>query len=140
MKKENIALNFFLDMAKTQAIMERRFDSRLGGINFSWFIILNHLSASGDGKMRRIDLAEKVGLTASGVTRILLPMEKIGLVKRELSDLDGRVSYVALAAGGKKKLNEALERAEIMLEEIIPEGKIKKLEEMIKLLGEIIRS
>jgi DNA-binding MarR family transcriptional regulator len=69
--------------------------------------------------MRRVDLADTIGLTASGITRLLLPMEKIGLVRREAHDGDARVSYVALAPGGEQKLSEALSRAEEFCSDII---------------------
>jgi len=137
MSNINSSLKFFLDLSKVQAIMSRRFDGRLGGLGFNELIILFHLSQAADGKMRRVDLAEKVGLTASGITRLLLPMEKIGLVKRELNEHDGRVSFVRLAPGGKRKLSEAMERAEIFMEEIIPAGKIKKLKEISGVLDEL---
>jgi DNA-binding MarR family transcriptional regulator len=87
--------------------------------------------------MRRGDLAEKLGLTASGVTRLLLPMEKIGLVRREADKSDARVSYVVLGAGGKQKLTEGIERAELYIAEMLPDGKGKKLIELTKLLVEI---
>lgn len=137
MSKIKHSLNFFMSLAKTQAIMSRRFDGRLGGLGFNEFVILFHLSQAYGGKIRRIDLAEKIGLTASGVTRLLLPMEKIGLVKREINEHDARVSYVMLAPGGKRKLEEALERAEIFLEEIIPADKMKRLAEFSKVLIEL---
>lgn len=121
--------------------MTRRFDRGLGGVGFSEFAILYHLSQARDGKLSRIDLAEKVGLTASGITRLLLPMEKVGLVKREASEQDARVSFVALASGGRRRLAEALERAELLSEEIIPSAKfsdLKKLSAILTELGSII--
>ena len=93
-------------------MVTRRFDGSLGGISFTEFMILYHLSQANDEKMRRIDLASKVGLTASGITRLLLPMEKIGLIKKESNAQDARVSFVLLALGGKTKLEEAVENAE----------------------------
>jgi len=90
--------------------------------------------------MRRIDLAEKIGLTASGITRLLLPMEKIGLIKKEANEQDARVSYVVLASGGQTKLNEGLERLEIFSEDLIPKTKYKKIEEATKLLTELGKS
>ena len=69
--------------------------------------------------MRRVDLADTIGLTASGITRLLLPMEKIGLVRREAHDGDARVSYVAIAPGGEAKLTEAISRAEEYCSDII---------------------
>lgn len=108
------ALQFFVNLSKIQSVVTRRFDGRLNGLGWTDFIILLHLAQASDEKLRRIDLAEKIGLTASGVTRVLLPMEKIGLVTREINENDARVSYVVLAPGGKEKLFEALERAEYL--------------------------
>src|SRR6476661_7172096 len=78
--------DFCLRLARATAVLVRRFDNSLGsqhGISFSDFQLLNHLSRAPGGRLRRVDLAERVGLTASGVTRTLLPLEKIGLVTRE---------------------------------------------------------
>jgi DNA-binding MarR family transcriptional regulator len=106
------SLKLFLNLATVQAAMSRRFDGRLGSLGLTEFIILFQLAHAKEEKMRRIDLAESVGLTASGVTRLLAPMEKIGLVKREANAADARVSLVTLAKGGKHALENALENAE----------------------------
>lgn len=121
------ALQFFVNLSKIQSVVTRRFDGRLNGLGWTDFIILLHLAQASDEKLRRIDLAEKIGLTASGVTRILLPMEKIGLVTREVNENDARVSYVVLAPGGKEKLFEALERAEYLSGSAIPASKMSKI-------------
>ncbi len=131
------ALEFYINLAKAQAVSERRFDSKLGGIGFSWFIVMYHLSREKDGKLRRVDLAEKSGLTASGVTRILLPMEKIGLVKRESNAYDGRVSDVSLTNAGKNKLIETLERIEQYFEDTIRDEKAIRMKKLSELLVEI---
>ena len=139
MTKITPALKLLLSMARAQAVMTRRFDSRLGGgIGFTDFLILHHLSLAEEGKLRRVDLAEKVGITASGITRLLPPMEKIGLVKREESAHDARVSFVSLAAGGRRLLEERLEKAELLAEEAlsnVKEQKIKELTEVCLQLG-----
>lgn len=137
MKKINSSIQFCLNVAKFQTEITRRLDARLNGLGFNEFIILYHLSQADDNKMRRIDLAEKIGLTASGITRLLLPMEKIGLIKKEPNEHDARVSYVVLATGGKTKLEEGLERMEIFCEDIIPDNKIKKVGELSELLIEL---
>ena len=124
-------LKFFVNLAQVQAIIVRALDRSMdGGLGFNDFIILYHLSQAPNERMRRTDLAEKVALTPSGVTRMLLPMEKIGLVKRESSDTDGRVSYVKLAPGGKRLLGETLESAEAMAEELLPTVRISKPTEL----------
>ncbi len=130
-------IKFFITMARAQSVLNNRFDRGLNGLSFTEFIILYHLSQAKDRKMRRIDIADKIGFTASGVTRLLLPMEKIGLIKSGPTEDDARVRTVVLASGGKKKLEEALERLELLGEEIIPEAEYPKLIAASKLITEI---
>jgi DNA-binding MarR family transcriptional regulator len=77
------------------------------GISFTEFHVMFHLSNSASGSMRRIDLAESVGLSASGVTRLLNPMQKIGLVEKEESARDARVSLVGLTDSGRTVFSDA---------------------------------
>lgn len=58
--------------------------------------------------MRRINLAESIGLTASGVTRLLNPMEKRKLVVKKANPRDARVSLVKLSSTGEKIFAEAM--------------------------------
>lgn len=139
MKKINSSVEFFLELARAQSVFARRFDARLGGLGMSDFLILYHLNQADGEKLRRIDLAEKVGLTASGITRLLAPMEKIGLVKRETNTTDARVSFVTIASGGKRKFEEALEDAEVLADEIISSDKRKDISKYSQLLREISR-
>lgn len=137
MNKITQQTRFFLELAKTQTILSRRFDGKLGGLSLSEFTILLTLHEAPGEKIRRIDLAEKVGLTASGITRILLPMEKIGLIKKETNERDARSSFVTLAPGGKGMLMEAIERAELFSQDIFPPIADKKLEEIINILQKL---
>lgn len=137
-------LTFFLKLSRVQAILARSFDRHLGvGIGFTDFVILYHLSQAPEEKMRRIDLADAVALTPSGITRLLLPMEKIGLIEREASTSDARVSYVKLAPGGKRLLKESLEKAEQISAEFLPSTKVEKMSDISEIfsylaMGQII--
>lgn len=132
----NQSLQFFLELAKLYNIMSRRFDGRLNGLGLNEFLVLYELSQARDEKLRRVDLAERVGLTASGVTRLLLPMEKIGLVRKTVNKDDARSSYVSLASGGKKKLEDALERAEEFCATILP-SETEELDAATRLMGRL---
>lgn len=133
------ALDFFLQLAKAKTVLSRRFDNRLSfhGLGFSDFVILYHLSQAPNERMRRVDLAERIGLTASGVTRMLVPMEKIGLVKRETSDRDARIAYVTLAPGGKRLLEESLESAEVLAQDLLPLLQARKVKEFTEVLVQL---
>jgi DNA-binding MarR family transcriptional regulator len=133
------ALKFFLNLNIVQTVAARKFDNRLSthGISLNDFLILYHLGEAPDEKLRRTDLAEKIGLTASGVTRMLVPLEKSGLVRREVNSRDARVSYVKLAPGGKRILLEGVAAAETVTEQMLAPVKSRKLEDLSKLLGEL---
>ena len=121
-------LSFFISLSRIETVLSRRLDARLGGLGWSDFLILHALSVAPDGRLRRVDLADTIGLTASGITRLLLPMEKIGLITREAHDGDARVSYVKIAPGGHAKLTEAIIRAEEFCSDIIHSAESTEVE------------
>lgn len=125
--KLNPQLKLFIQISKSQAILNRAFDNKLSGISSTEFIILNHLNLSPNKSLRRSDLAEKIGLTPSGITRLLLPMEKIGLVGTQLDERDARVKFVTLTSGGESKLNDEIEYANIFFESKIPSKNIETI-------------
>lgn len=131
---ENKELEFLLNLSKLNSKIYRKLDASLWWIWFNDFIVLYYLNQAIDKKLRRIDLAEKVGLTASGVTRLLLPMEKIWLVSKEVNQFDARVSYVVLAKWWETKLEEAMERINFVLAEIMPNSLKSELEKTTTLL------
>lgn len=65
------------------------------------------LSVLAHGPVRRVDLAQRLGLTASGVTRLLEGLEAAGLVARAACPSDRRVTYAVLTAGGSARLAAA---------------------------------
>lgn len=93
-----------LKLTSLHTLTLKKIDQQLGvhGISFTEFLVMYHLKSAANETMRRIDLADSIGLSASGVTRLLMPMEKIGLVKKEANPRDARVSLVKLTKGGKK--------------------------------------
>lgn len=123
-------------LAKTDAIVSRKLSGQ--GLGFGDLAVLQAISQAPEGKIRRTDLAEAVGLTASGVTRLLVPLEKIGVVKREAHERDGRVSYVTITKSGKELFADTLKDIEQKCEELIPEHQKSKLEQASALLEAII--
>lgn len=107
--KNSEELSLIMNLSKAHFSINRKMDARLScyGIGLSDFVILQHLQAAPEHKMRRVDIAAAVGLTASGITRVLAPMEKYGLVTRESNERDARVSFVVITSGGKRLLSQA---------------------------------
>jgi len=117
-------LDAVLRLARAQTTLVKRFDAALGalhGVSLSDFTTLLRLGQAPGGRMRRVDLAETLGLTASGVTRGLAPLERIGLVVRETGARDARVAYAALTDAGRRRLTDMLATAEQIAAEIFPD-------------------
>lgn len=77
------------------------------GLTINDYEVLLHLQRAPEARLRRVDLAERVLLTASGITRLLDGLERSGLVAREASDSDRRVVFAKLTEAGERKLREA---------------------------------
>lgn len=139
-KSVSQALSFCLRLAKANAALIRRFDGRLGtmhGIGFGDFTVLLALSQAPGARLRRIDLAGELGLTASAVTRILIPLEKIGLVKRQRDPRDARVGYATLTESGKRILAESLVSAEVISQDELPRQRGAELQALSEVLAHI---
>jgi DNA-binding MarR family transcriptional regulator len=79
------------------------------GLTINDYGALLALSRADEGRMRRVDLAEELTLTASGVTRLLEGLERAGHVERAECASDRRVTYAVLTPAGREKLEEASE-------------------------------
>ena len=132
------SLEFALRLARAQATLVRRLDQVLGGyhgISFGDFMLLHYLNRAPGGRLRRVDLAERQGLTASGVTRTLLPLEKIGLVERQQDPRDARVAYAAITATGRELLNNAVVVAEQISKDLLRNCPQERFAELSAALG-----
>lgn len=131
-------VKFIISLAKTQSVLVKRFEGGLGnGLGFNEFLILFYLDQSPEKRMRRIDLAEKIGVTASGITRMLLPMEKIGLIKSDLTSQDARVRFVLISKSGQDKIKETLARFSDLIGGILSSVKDSDIKGLSNLLVEI---
>ena len=77
------------------------------GLTLNDYEVLLHLSHAEGGRLRRVDLAERVILTASGITRLLEGLERGGFVRKENCASDARVTYAKITPAGTAKLREA---------------------------------
>jgi DNA-binding MarR family transcriptional regulator len=79
------------------------------GLTINDYEALLLLSRAEGQRMRRVDLAGDLLLTASGVTRLLDGLEAAGLVERAACASDRRVVYAVLTRAGREKLAAASE-------------------------------
>lgn len=77
------------------------------GLTLNDYEVMLYLSRAERRMMRRVDLAQSVVLTASGITRLLDGLERSGFVEKHSCATDARVSYAKLTDAGLRKLREA---------------------------------
>jgi len=103
-------LDPWIAFLRTHSAITRELSAQLQrehGLTLNDYEVLLHLSHAEGGMMRRVDLAETVLLTASGITRLLEGLEGAGFVCKETCSSDARVSYAKLTDAGAEKLREA---------------------------------
>jgi len=77
------------------------------GLSLNAYEALHELAQAEGGRLRRIDLARRLALTPSGVTRLLEGLQEAGFVARRECSSDLRVTYAELTDAGLAKLREA---------------------------------
>jgi DNA-binding MarR family transcriptional regulator len=77
------------------------------GLTINDYEALLVLAQAEGRRMKRVELARRLLLTPSGVTRLLEGLERSGYVQRVACDVDLRVSYAQLTDAGAEKLEAA---------------------------------
>ena len=77
------------------------------GLSINDYEALHALAQTESGYMKRVDLARSLGLTPSGITRLLEGLELAGLVERASCPTDLRVTYARLTDAGSGTLEAA---------------------------------
>lgn len=108
------ALDACLLLFRADTELRRRFDAVLSdvhGLGVTDFTVLANLADVPGRQLRRVDLASRLGLTASAVTRLLAPLEQVGLVERRSNPDDARVALAVLTDAGVARVAEARDTA-----------------------------
>ncbi|MED7924403.1 MarR family transcriptional regulator [Nonomuraea sp. LP-02] len=95
-------------------LLHTRVESRLAaalqrrhGIGLSEFRALGHLAASPAGELRMQELADKVGLNQSSVTRLVARLNAADFAYRDLCPDDRRGVYTVITETGRARHAEA---------------------------------
>jgi DNA-binding MarR family transcriptional regulator len=108
--RETAEVQAWVQLLRAHSALTRRFSTELlttHGLTLNGYEVLLHLAHAPGRRLRRVDLAESVLLTASGITRLLDGLERSGYVSRATSEQDARVSYAVLTDEGYAKLRSA---------------------------------
>jgi DNA-binding MarR family transcriptional regulator len=108
--EQQLGAQAFVALLRAHRAVTRHLDANLDaehGLTISDFEVLIRLARAPERRMRRVDLAQEVLLTASGITRLLDGLEQEGYVERDSCATDRRVVYAVLTDDGHAKLREA---------------------------------
>jgi MarR family 2-MHQ and catechol resistance regulon transcriptional repressor len=110
------------------------------GLTINDYGCLLLLNRAGEEGMRRIDLANELQLSPSGITRLLDRLENQGLVGKGACKEDARVSYAILTEDGLTKLRAAapghVDDIDRRLGEVLDEEEMRTLAELLGRLSD----
>ena len=94
-----------MSFLRAHAAVTRQLDRELvaeHGLTINDYEVLLRLARAPDRMMRRVDLAQQVLLTPSGITRLLDGLQRCGFVEKAACDSDARVVYAKLTDAGRR--------------------------------------
>jgi len=97
-------------MLRVQALISRRLQADLlthHDLALGSYEVLTHLGEAPGGRLRMNDLADRVLLSRSGLTRLVDRLERDGLVARQTCPSDARGLYAVLTDAGRALLADA---------------------------------
>jgi DNA-binding MarR family transcriptional regulator len=77
------------------------------GMPLGWYDVLLQLAEAPERRLRMAELADRVLLSRSGLTRLIDRLQAEGLVRREPSPDDARGTYTVLTRQGMQRLRTA---------------------------------
>jgi DNA-binding MarR family transcriptional regulator len=135
------SVDAFARLLRAHAALTREVNARLvteHGLSVTDYNCLLALAHSEDGALRRVDLAQQLMLTPSGVTRMLDGLERDGWVKKATCSTDARVTYAVLTDEGRELLEEAGRSHVAQIRDLIEDQfSEEELETLVELLGRL---
>lgn len=132
------AIDAFVGLLRSHAATTRELSAQLQaehGLTISDYEALLHLSHADGNRLKRVELAERLILTPSGVTRLLEGLERAGYVEKGSCSTDARVTYAVLTEAGRRKLEEAapshVASVRALFEDRLDENELATLAELL---------
>jgi DNA-binding MarR family transcriptional regulator len=101
------------------AALERRLAADCDGLSVQAYAVLLCLARSADRRLRMTELATRVALSPSGLTRAVDRLEEEGLVERERCPSDRRGAFTVLTDAGAARVDAALPVHLALLDECV---------------------
>jgi DNA-binding MarR family transcriptional regulator len=102
--RKHLAADAWGSLLRTQARLVPLIDARLRvahDLSLAFYDVLLELQAAPDGQLTMSDLADRVVLSRSRVSRVFDEMVRTGLVEREANPHDARSAYAVITPAGR---------------------------------------
>jgi DNA-binding MarR family transcriptional regulator len=106
------AVTAWVRLLRSHAALRRELSVQLTaehGLSINDYEALLLLARAEGGYLKRVELAEGLSLTPSGVTRLLEGLEQAGYVDKNSCATDARISYAVVTDAGRDALTRASE-------------------------------
>ena len=138
LQQQDSALDSWIRLIRGYASVTRAMSAELvaeHGLTINDYEALLVLSHAEGRQLKRVELAERLILTPSGVTRLLEGLQCAGYVEKGSCATDARISYAVLTDDGARKLAEAsgshIEAVRVLFEELFDEDELMTLAELL---------
>jgi DNA-binding MarR family transcriptional regulator len=111
--RTRLAAGAWAALLRTHAAVVPHLDrelQRATGLPLSWYDVLLELAAAPGRRLTMTELAERVVLSRTRVSRVVGELETAGLVRREGNPDDGRSAYAVLTEDGLARYRDAAPR------------------------------
>jgi DNA-binding MarR family transcriptional regulator len=131
---------FVIQNALLASRLSKKIGNRLSvhGISLVEYLIMHYLHNSHSKAVSRIELAEHVGMSASGITRLLAPMEKNHLVEKVSNSRDARQSLVNLSETGARVYSEATISFAHVADDLLGNVSQSQLSKVVETYGKLL--
>jgi DNA-binding MarR family transcriptional regulator len=100
----------WLNLVQTNRIVSDALEEAVevaAGLSMAEFELLVRTANSPEGRLRMVDLASLLLVSKSGVTKLVDRVEQAGLVRRESSAEDRRLTFAVITDAGRQALDRA---------------------------------
>jgi len=136
------ALQSVLRLLQSAQIIEERLAGELScihGLSVNEVLLLMQLEHAPRHRLPRVELAKRLSMSASTVTRMAAPMEKLGLVSRQSDARDARLAFVVLTEAGATRVAEARQTLEKQSGYVFRDRwEADEIEQLSNLLGRLV--
>ena len=140
MLQESVSSTFVIQNALLASRLSKRVGNRLSahGISLTEYLVMHYLEGSPHNAVPRIELAEHLGMSASGVTRLIAPMEKNKIIEKMMNPRDARQSLVKLSKSGQRVYMEASISFEHITKDLVGRLSQSQQEKLVELFGKVV--